>query len=177
MLETITSTVIQAVTAFALLVPVRFPAPEVLVGFGRKGLIPTGIHDVADFKRLFDEKITGVYIPIVFNDKILAAVTPHVTCIDRALENLLQNGIKKTDGDPVNIVRIPIIKQRAEKFAPFPAVDGNRQQFAVFAEFNTGDVLLKKETLACQILINLTGLIYVGFADKRQYIEFIPTPL
>ena len=67
MLETITSTVIQAVTAFALLVPVRFLAPEVLVGFGRKGLIPTGIHDVADFKRLFDEKITGVYIPIVFD--------------------------------------------------------------------------------------------------------------
>ena len=89
MLETITATVIQAVTALALQVPVRFLDPEVLIGFGRKGLIPAGVHDIADFKRRFDEKITGVYIPVVFNDKILAAIAPHVTGIDRTVDDLM----------------------------------------------------------------------------------------
>ena len=47
--ETIAATVIQAVTARAFLVPLRFLDPEALVDFGRKSLTPTDVHDVTDF--------------------------------------------------------------------------------------------------------------------------------
>ena len=76
------------------------------------------LRNIAELPFGQDVKIAWIDVAIVFDDQIVTAVAAHRADGWAACHKTRNDGIKKTDGNRRDIVRIPCVEQLAEEVAP-----------------------------------------------------------
>ena len=123
---------------------------------------PGMFRNIAQFSMGFHEKVTRIDITVVFNHKILAAVSGLMTYRVLSLGHEIDDGVEIPDRYFSGVLLDPSVKDLAKKIAPFFPGNGIWSFMPFGAELHTRNILVMMDSHPAEISVNFFDPMDIG---------------
>lgn len=130
------------------------------------------MSDISQAGGVGDAEVAGVDAAVVFDDEVGAAGGGHGAEGGLSRDQAVEDGVEEADGDGLGVVGIPGVEEPAEEFAPFSGFEGMGESVAVGGSVGAFDVLVEGDAQRLEVVVDVLGMVLVGFGDEGEDVVF-----